>query len=1262
VTRDVRLPYNITGERYLRILTDARQAVAEHNRDNNGRATEALLSIGAGPQPSLVIEQVTVESAPVAGQPLVVSARITNTGDAIPEDLSWTDAWTLSGSSEITSEAVRLASIPRQGPLASGASYSVRLEPEIPSYAHGRYYLITTTDVSNRVHRDAGQTGRIQRTLLDLVQLPPVDLVVENVQLPAEARPGETVSITYDLVNRGAHPARGLMYDAAYLSADGVLDTGDPRIGIVRRSIDLAPSQSMQVELAAMIPDRVATAPTDVRPLGFDLQDANLRLDGDVPGVVPGDYHAIVWTDIRNNIRETDPTNNRSVSAARTSVTIPRLTLDTAVRQVVLAGRQHFFQVDVEAGKDLRLRLSHAGGAVQEQEYEIYVAYGRTPSMSDFDAAFLANSGPRPEAFVPGTRAGTYYVMVRHPYLMSSQEPEIDLVAEAFDFALLGMTPDAGGNSGRVVATVRGAQLTGGTRFFLERNTTRIEGQLVRLKNSMEAEVRFDLRGRPQDRYALVAEKGGRTVRLNDAFRIETPVTNRMRYAVSAPPALLINGPGTMEITVTNENNIDHDLVVMTVLIPGDNFFRILSNDFVSAFLLPQDANIDPADLPLAGLPVELHLPNGPSRLMGSITVIAKGVRVGQTLTARLASPRILGQIDAPFPVAVSIQTYSEAEFVELIRDNVAAVSNSILQSADAFTSLDPVLREQYLRALAELKDMDPDAIIDAYSTLGLFGDGPITALAALPVYNPAAFNGLAGKANALAFLHLTAAQALRNPEATCDELKSMFGLGISIATTAAAGGLLLAGAIIASPALFFAGIIGVIGGVVFLTMSFDTLINGRSWGTAENIGGVPSGVLDVVFLGIPFLVKWSCMALAGAYDPNDITGPDGFGDARWVRADATMPYRIRFENDPVLANAPARTVVITLPVDPTIDLRSFRVTGFGFGGREFEVPGSRGHYQTRLDVRDSLGVFVDVNMGLDLATQSAFFSFRSIDPRTGELSIDPFRGFLPVNQTPPEGDGYVTYTVRPRPEAKTGDVIRASASIIFDNNEPIETNEVFNTVDAVPPSSRVAAHNMRRLDDSSVLIRWSSTDDSGGSGLSRFALYAAEVGAGDAETLSATSDDLVFHPVAVSLTDSSFVFTGTPGATYHFFSLAEDAAGNIEPMKSIADAIVGVGIGDGSEGTLPLQFALHSNYPNPFHTTTTIPFDLPDGGEVTINVYNVLGQRVQQVSIGTVSPGRHQHTLDLSTVASGVYFYEVAVHSGRELRHRAIRSVVLVK
>jgi hypothetical protein len=337
-------------------------------------------------------------------------------------------------------------------------------------------------------------------------------------------------------------------------------------------------------------------------------------------------------------------------------------------------------------------------------------------------------------------------------------------------------------------------------------------------------------------------------------------------------------------------------------------------------------------------------------------------------------------------------------------------------------------------------------------------------------------------------------------------------------------------------------------------------------------------------------------------------------------------------------------------------------VTGFGFGGREFEVPGSRGHYQTRLDVRDSLGVFVDVNMGLDLATQSAFFSFRSIDPRTGELSIDPFRGFLPVNQTPPEGDGYVTYTVRPRPEAKTGDVIRASASIIFDNNEPIETNEVFNTVDAVPPSSRVAAHNMRRLDDSSVLIRWSSTDDSGGSGLSRFALYAAEVGAGDAETLSATSDDLVFHPVAVSLTDSSFVFTGTPGATYHFFSLAEDAAGNIEPMKSIADAIVGVGIGDGSEGTLPLQFALHSNYPNPFHTTTTIPFDLPDGGEVTINVYNVLGQRVQQVSIGTVSPGRHQHTLDLSTVASGVYFYEVAVHSGRELRHRAIRSVVLVK
>ena len=81
----------------------------------------------------------------------------------------------------------------------------------------------------------------------------------------------------------------------------------------------------------------------------------------------------------------------------------------------------------------------------------------------------------------------------------------------------------------------------------------------------------------------------------------------------------------------------------------------------------------------------------------------------------------------------------------------------------------------------------------------------------------------------------------------------------------------------------------------------------------------------------------------------------------------------------------------------------------------------------------------------------------------------------------------------------------------------------------------------------------------------------------------------------------------------------------------------------------IPNEFALHQNYPNPFNPYTQISFDVPKGSDlVRLNIYNILGKKVNTLVNEIINPGRH--TLewnakdnDGNPVASGIYFYELS-------------------
>lgn len=94
----------------------------------------------------------------------------------------------------------------------------------------------------------------------------------------------------------------------------------------------------------------------------------------------------------------------------------------------------------------------------------------------------------------------------------------------------------------------------------------------------------------------------------------------------------------------------------------------------------------------------------------------------------------------------------------------------------------------------------------------------------------------------------------------------------------------------------------------------------------------------------------------------------------------------------------------------------------------------------------------------------------------------------------------------------------------------------------------------------------------------------------------------------------------------------------------------------------LPESFSLSQNYPNPFNPETVIEFALPQTADVTLEVYNVAGQKVATVTSGPMTAGYHRVTFDGrddygNQLASGIYLYRLTTNGYSETR-----KMILVK
>jgi hypothetical protein len=140
-----------------------------------------------------------------------------------------------------------------------------------------------------------------------------------------------------------------------------------------------------------------------------------------------------------------------------------------------------------------------------------------------------------------------------------------------------------------------------------------------------------------------------------------------------------------------------------------------------------------------------------------------------------------------------------------------------------------------------------------------------------------------------------------------------------------------------------------------------------------------------------------------------------------------------------------------------------------------------------------------------------------------------------------------------------------------------------------------------------------------------------------------------------------TFVWSGV-GLTSGFYQTWWDIYSN-DPNEDSLHWPVLMRVGTGSSvdphasRTTPEHFNLLPPFPNPFNPSTTLSFELAHAGRVSLELCNILGERVATLAEGMWTAGRHEVPADLSTQAAGIYFVR-----GQSAEQVVVRKLVLLK
>ena len=1210
-SRTVTLPAYMQGDYYLTLTTDADTTVNECGTSETNNAAQGSTFTVQNNLPDIVIDSVSAPTSATVGDSFLVQWTGRNAGGSMPSGSStWRDNVYLSTDTTLSGGDTYLGNALNSSLLNGGQSYPQQTMVTIGNVAPGTYYLLAYGDGSKNIYEGTSDSGfesnNVQASAAITLSAPAVDLSAGSVSVSTPHYSGTYRTVTWTVTNVGTSPTLASSWtDYVYLSRDSILDPSDTQLTYRTHAGVLAGGASYVQSTSVFIPvgltgDYTVFVVTDKNnsvvennnsnntslPLGINLTvpppaelsitnispaatvalggnavftwtvqnsganpvegqwrdtvylskdqfwDASDTLvgirdlnssttsvpaaggtytashSGQLPPVDEGTYYAIVRTDAQNRIRESNEANNVSTSVSTTMVTITELQLNTPFNTTLGNGASLFFKYVTEPAETLVFSLDTD---TPSRSNEALTNFDTVVSRADYDFQSSRPGEGNQENVISETQEGKYFSMVRTDLIPESfagnfdkelkktaaqngvPVPDQNIIVQAkiLPFSIRSVSPEEAGNAGYASLIVEGAKFqAGATLKLVGSGGTEITPLRTTVFTSSVAAI-FDLKGKPAGDYDIVVRNpDNQTATLPNGFKvISGGGASEPRVSIKGPNASR-GGRVRYSISVSNDGLNDQYLVPIMIAMPSRFAYQLDMSNHVGDMREYMQPDAIPSQLPA-------HYEADGIRIIPLFTPVL-GSRRTVTVNIDVVLPFGFSGFSikaAAFPPMTDWYEMSRSDQTNLLNRKAALLGNGTEEQCNE--NLKNCMRTFVVGLLfAALQEFLPSGCIGA-----VFG-GVVTAVdTVMGVW----LNGGPGDAwNKLGTVSNLIASTLGGVGTECAGQVIPWLKIVSIALTC------------------FKGFMDWLNCV---TAYYDCL----------------PPPPEEHFTSFPISI-----------DPNEKIGPEGYGGEKFVPVGQPLEYRINFENLSS-ATAPAQLVRITDQLPPSLDLRTVRLKEIGFKQNRYVIPDGQSYYQSRVQLGEDLGnLQADILAGVDLVNNRVFWTIQAIDPNTGEAPLDPFGGILPPNNANKDGEGFVIFTVEARSSFPNRTMISNSATIIFDQNEPIVTNATSNLLDSVIPTSQIAP-----LPATSAVpeipINWTTSDDNDGSGFASTILYSSENGG-------------TYTPFLNSGATTSTTFGGKWGRTYRFYSIGRDNAGNVEAAPSQPDATIRI-LGGDTEG-----------------------------------------------------------------------------------------------
>jgi len=394
-----------------------------------------------------------------------------------------------------------------------------------PRYNDPRTVVKTGVPGTSGLYADIGAFEFVETAPSD------VDLAATTVSGPAAVTAGDTVTVQWTVANVGTGTAVGPWHDTVSLESAGDANTV------------LSVGEALEGQGAVLGPGQTYWATSTFQ----------------VPGGLEGNYFWQVHVNSRGDVYEgANWTNNTTLSAESTSLTVPLLSLNGAgtTNAFTATGQATVFKVLPVPGRDVLLSLA---GAQSGSALELYVGQGYVAGPAGYDYKSSQFNSSTVSVLVPNPGSGVYYVTAYASALNSSTVAYTLAATTPTQFALNAVSPSDSPLSGVVTLQVSGSLLGPGDLFQVTGPGGTFSATALVVQDSTSAYATFDLGAAAAGVYNLqVTEPDGSTRTLSNSVKVgSTAAASEFSAELQLPPWHRTDLPISGAVVYGNAGNSD---------------------------------------------------------------------------------------------------------------------------------------------------------------------------------------------------------------------------------------------------------------------------------------------------------------------------------------------------------------------------------------------------------------------------------------------------------------------------------------------------------------------------------------------------------------------------------------------------------------------------------------------------------------------------------------------------------------------------------